>query len=135
MESIFDKLWRIGPTALVVKAIVVALVADALLLAFILSRRIYRKRYFVRLDARSFEFRQKWNDVISGNIPYSTWRKKPFDRRIVETIALDTLEAANAQEAAQLLKFLRSSGLIEKRIFAAREFTGWRRMRAQRRFI
>jgi len=29
-----------------------------------------------------------------------------------------------------LLKFLRESGLIEKRIFEARTLTGWRRMRA-----
>jgi HEAT repeat protein len=29
-----------------------------------------------------------------------------------------------------LLKFLRASGLIEKRIFEARQLTGWRRMRA-----
>jgi HEAT repeat protein len=130
MESIFDKLWRIGPAALVTKAIVVALVADALLLAFILLRRAYRRRFFAKRDARAFEFRQKWNDLISGKIPYSTWRRKTFDRRIVETIALDMLEAAGSEEAARLLKFLRTSGLIEKRIFEAREFTGWRRMRA-----
>src|SRR5260370_28302639 len=40
------------------------------------------------------------------------------------------LEAAGAEESARLLKFLRKSGLIEKRIFEARKFTGWRRMRA-----
>jgi HEAT repeat protein len=130
MESIFDRLWRIGPAALVAKAIIVALVADGLLLGFILLRRMYRRRYFARLDARSFEFRQKWNDLISGKVPYSTWRGKPFDRRIVETIALDMLEAASPEEAARLLRFLRASGLIEKRTFEAREFTGWRRMRA-----
>jgi HEAT repeat protein len=130
MESIFDKLWRVGPAALVAKAIIVALVADGLLLAFILLRRMYRRRYFARLDARSFEFRERWDDLISAKIPYSKWRKKSFDRRIVETIALDMLEAAGPEEAARLLKFLRNSGLIEKRIFEAREFTGWRRMRA-----
>jgi len=130
MESIFDKVWRIGPAALVTKAIVVALVVDALLLAFILLRRAFRRRFFAKRDARAFEFRQKWNDLISGKIPYSTWRRKAFDRRIVETTALDMLEAAGPEEAARLLKFLRTSGLIEKRIFEARELTGWRRMRA-----
>jgi HEAT repeat protein len=130
MESIFDKVWRIGPAALVAKAIIVALVGDGLLLGFILLRRTYRKRYFARLDAKSFEFRQKWSDLVSGKVPYSAWRRKSFDRRIVETIALDMLEAAGSEEAARLLKFLRNSGLIEKRIFEAREFTGWRRMRA-----
>src|SRR5712664_3365155 len=130
MESIFERLWRLKPAAFVVKAIVAAIVADALLLAFILLRRAYRKRYFAKRDARVFELRQKWDALISGEIPYETWRKKPFDRRIVESVALDAFEAAGAEESARLLKFLRASGLIEKRIFEARQLTGWRRMRA-----
>src|SRR6266853_2434243 len=130
MESIFEKLWRLGPAALVLKAIVAALVANGLLLGFILLRRTYRKWYFAKRDARVFELRKDWDRLISGEIPYETWRQKSFDRRIVESIALDALEAAGAEESAQLLKFLRESGLIEKRIFEARTLTGWRRMRA-----
>jgi HEAT repeat protein len=130
MASIFEKLWRLGPAAFVLKAIVAAILANGLLLAFILLRRTYRKRYFAKRDARVFELRQKWDALISGEIPFETWRKKPFDRRIVESIALDALEAAGSEESARLLKFLRASGLIEKRIFEARELTGWRRMRA-----
>ena len=130
MESIFERLWRLKPAAFVVKAIVAAIVADALLLAFILLRRTYRKRYFAKRDARVFELRQKWDTLISGKIPYETWRKKPFDRRIVETMALDSFEASGSEESARLLKFLRQSGLIEKRICEARRQTGWRRMRS-----
>jgi HEAT repeat protein len=130
MASIFEKLWRLGPAAFVVKAIFAAILADGLLLAFILLRRATRKRYFARRDARVFELRQKWDALISGQIPYETWRKKPFDRRIVESITLDAFEAASSEESARLLKFLRASGLIEKRIFEARQLTGWRRMRA-----
>src|SRR5438045_5940727 len=130
MESIFERLWRLGPAAFVVKAIVAAIVADALLLAFILLRRTYRKRYFAKRDARVFELRQQWDALVSGKIPYESWRKKPFDRRIVETMALDAFEASGAGESARLLKFLRQSGLIEKRIFEARRQTGWRRMRS-----
>lgn len=130
MESVFDKLWRVGPAPFVLKAIVVAIVADVLLLAFILLRRTRRKRYFAKRDARVFEFRQKWDALISGQIPFETWRKKPFDRRIVETIALDAFESAEPEESARLLKFLRASGLIEKRIYEARHHTGWRRLRA-----
>src|SRR6267378_1174252 len=107
MESIFEKLWRLGPAALVLKAIVAAIVANGLLLGFILLRRTYRKWYFAKRDARVFE-----------------WRQKSFDRRIVESIALDALEAAGAEESSRLLKFLRESGLIEKRIFEARTLTG-----------
>src|SRR4029077_2473511 len=101
-----------------------------LLLAFILLRRAYRKHYFAKRDVRVFFYRQNWDALISGELPYKTWRNKSFDRGVIETIALDALEAAGPQEAAKLLKFLRSSGLIEKRIFEARELRGWRRMRA-----
>jgi HEAT repeat protein len=130
MESIFEKLWRLGPAAYVLKAIVAAIAADGLLLAFILLRRTYRKRYFAKRDARVFELRQKWDALISGELPFEAWRKKSFDRRIVETIVLDAFEAAGPEESARLLKFLRESGLIEKRIFEARQLTGWRRMKA-----
>jgi HEAT repeat protein len=130
MESIFERLWRLSPAAFVVKAIIAAIVADGLLLAVILLRRTYRKWYFGRRDARVFELRQRWDALISGEIPYETWRRKKFDRRIVETIALDAFEAAGPEESARLLKFLRTSGLIEKRIYEARHFSGWRKMRS-----
>src|SRR5713226_5934180 len=130
MESIFERLWRLGPAAFVLKAIVAAISVDALLLGFILLRRTYRRRYFAKRDAHVFELRQKWDALISGEVPYETWRKKPFDRGIVESMALDAFEAAGPEESARLLKFLRDSGLIEKRVFEARQFTGWRRMRA-----
>src|SRR5579864_2036124 len=130
MGSIFEKLWRLGPAALVFKAIIAAIVADGLLLAFIFLRRTSRRRFFVKRDARVFEFRQQWEAIISGKIPHEKWRRKPFDRRIVESIALDEFEAAGPEHSARLLKFLRSSGLIEKRIYEARRLAGWRRMRA-----
>jgi len=130
MRSIFEKLWRLGPAALVFKAIVAAIVADALLLAFIFIRRTYRKWHFRKRDARVFELRQKWEALISGQIPYESWRRKSFDRRIVESIALDEFETAEPEHCARLLKFLRASGLIEKRVFEARQLHGWRRMRA-----
>ena len=130
MVSIFEKLWRLGPAAFVLKAIIAAIVADGLLLAFILLRRTYRKWYFAKRDARVFEWRQQWDALISGKIPYERWRKKQFDRRIIEAMALDEFEAAGPEESARLLKFLRDSGLIEKRIFEARQLASWRRMRA-----
>jgi HEAT repeat protein len=130
MPSIFEKLWRIGPAAVVFKAIIVAVAVDALLLMFILLRRTYRARYFARRDARVFEIRQQWEPLIAGDIPYTTWRKKPFELEIIESMALDAFEAAGPEESARLLKFLRTSGLIEKRAFEARRLKGWKRMRA-----
>ena len=130
MASGFEIVQRLSPSALVFKAIVGAIVADGLLLAFILVRRAYRKRYFKNRDARVFELRQKWDALISGNIPHDTWRAKSLDRRIVEDMALDAFEVAGPEESARLLRFLRASGLIEKRIFEARKHRGWRRRRA-----
>jgi hypothetical protein len=130
MASAFEKLVTLGPAAFVLKAIIAAAVADGLLLAFILLRRSYRKRYFRKRDARVFALRQKWNDLLSARIPYSEWRTNAFDRRIIETIALDALEAGTPDECAKILRFLRFSGLLEKRIFEARHFKGWRRLRA-----
>jgi HEAT repeat protein len=130
MGSIFEKLWRLGPAALVFKAIIAAIVADGLLLAFIFVRRTYRKRFFAKRDKRVFELRQQWDALISGRMSYDRWRTKAFDRRIVEAMALDAFEAAGPEESARLLKFMRVSGLIEKRIFEAQHLKGWRRMRA-----
>jgi HEAT repeat protein len=130
MESIFKDLWKVGPAAVVMKAIFAAFIANGLLLTFILLRRAYRKWYFAKRDARVYEVRQKWDAIISGKIPYNTWRRNSFERRIVESVAMDAFEAAGPEESARLLKFLRNSGLIEKRIFEARHHTGWRRMRS-----
>jgi HEAT repeat protein len=130
MASGFSILHRLEPSAFVFKAIVGAIAVDVLLLAFILLRRSYRMRYFRKRDARVFELRQQWDALISGEIPYETWRTKSFDRRIIEDMALDAFEAAAADQSARLLRFLRTSGLIEKRIFEARRLKGWRRRSA-----
>ena len=130
MGSIFEKLWRLGPAAFVFKAIIAAIVTDGLLLAFIFLRRSYRGRFFVRRDARVFQLRQQWDALISGKLPFERWRNKKFDLRIVEAMALDAFEAAGPEESARLLKFMRTSGLIEKRIFEAQHLKSWRRMRA-----
>jgi HEAT repeat protein len=130
MASAFEALRKYGPAAFVLKAIIAAIVADALLLGFILVRRFYRKRYFAKHDVRVLELRQEWSALISGEIPYETWRSNSFDRRIVEDIVLDAFESSGPHESARLLRFLRASGLIEKQIFEARNHRGWRRRRS-----
>jgi hypothetical protein len=130
MGSAFDTFRKLGPAAFVFKAIIFVIVVDVLLLGFILLRRTYRKRYFANRDRRMFEIRQQWDALISGEIPYSTWRTKASDRQLIETMALDAFEVANPEESARLLEFMRASGLIEKRIADARHHQGWRRHRA-----
>src|SRR6202049_2733011 len=130
MVSAFESFRRLGPAAFVLKAIVATVFADVLLLGFILLRRTYRKRYFARRDARQFELRQSWDDLISGQIPYATWRNKLSDRHLVEAMVRDAFEIAGPAESARLLKFMRASGLVEKCISDARHHQGWRRQRA-----
>jgi HEAT repeat protein len=130
MVSAFETFRKLGPGAFVVEAILVATFADVLLLGFILLRRSYRKRYFAKRDAKVFAIRQKWDSLISGEVPYETWRGKSFDREIIEAMVLDSFEVAGPGESARLLRFLRESGLIEKQIFEARQHRGWRRHRA-----
>jgi HEAT repeat protein len=130
MESVFDRLLTIGPSVFVVKAIIAAIIGDVLLVASILARRAYRKRYFRKHDERVLWMRQNWDALISGEISHEAWRMNSFDRRIVEQVVLDRFEAADPQESARLLRFLRDSGLVEKRIFEARNHRGWRRWRA-----
>jgi len=79
----FEKLWRLGPAAFVLKAIFAAIAANGLLLAFILLRRAYRKRYFAKRDMRVYELRKRWDALISGEIPFESWRRNAFDREIV----------------------------------------------------
>lgn len=130
MESIFSLIRRLGPASIVVKAIVAALVGDALLLAFILVRRAYRKHYFERRDARALHFQKFWAELISGAIRHDDWRKNALDRQVVESLALDALEASPPQEAARILRLLRESGLLQKEIHEAEKYRGWRRRKA-----
>jgi HEAT repeat protein len=130
MESTFNSFRKLGPAAFVVKAIVFVVVADVLLLAFILLRRTYRKWYFANRDARMLAIRNKWDALISGEIPYTTWRTRTSERQLIEALVLDAFEVANPEESARLLKFMRASGLVEKRIMEARHHRGWRRHKA-----
>jgi HEAT repeat protein len=130
MASVFESFQRLGPAAFVLEAILAAVILDGLLLGFILLRRGYRRRFFARRDARVFDIRQQWAAIISGTLPFDTWRNKPFDCHIVQAIALDAFEAAEPTESAQLRKFLRSSGLVDRLIFDAQQLHGWRQRRA-----
>lgn len=126
----FNKLYKFGPAGFLFKAILAAVVADILLLGFILVRRGYRRRYFAKRDERVVEIRQQWEELISGEIPFETWRNNPRDCQIIESMALDAFEVAGPSESARILKFLRTSGLIAKCTFEARRHRGWRRREA-----
>jgi HEAT repeat protein len=115
------------------------LVTDAMLfaaagilgpIAYILVRRLRRRRYFNQLNRRTFELRQNWSQVLSGQIPAAAWRFQPMDCEIVETIVLDRLEIVAAEEARELTEFLRRSGQLDTRIWEARNRRGFRRQSA-----
>lgn len=115
---------------LIVKAILLSLLGIFLLTAFIAVRRWYRDRYFRQLSERTFALRSQWNDILIGRVPARTWRLRRLDCEIVESILLDSIAMASAQELPLLLRCLRSSGLLDMRIHQARAATGWTRRTA-----
>ncbi len=133
MGSIFSWIRHLGPAGIVLKAIVGSLIGIGLLLAFILRRRTVRRRYFRRRDARTFALRKQWQQIVGGGVAPEVWRSDRMDREIVEAMLLDAIEVAPATPAAELprlLSFLRSSGLLDIRIYESRASRGWRRQRA-----
>ncbi len=130
MGSASEWMARLAPAAIVLKAIVVSVVGIAALMAFIMVRRWFRARYFARRERKTFEIRQHWNQVVSGEISPDTWR---FDRlacEVVEFILLDKIEVSSEQDLPPLLECMRRSGLIDRRIEQARDSEGWQRWRA-----
>jgi HEAT repeat protein len=120
----------LGLARLIVEAILLSLLAILLLIIFIATRRWYRGRYFQRLSERTFALRSQWNDILTGKVPAGAWRLKHLDCEIVESILLDSIEVATSQELPVLLRCLRSSGLLDMRIYQARTATGWKRRTA-----
>lgn len=110
-----------------------AVIYAAAVLALILLiavRRLVRRAYFARRDERAYAIRQEWQDIVSGKIPASRWRSDPMEREIVETILLDSIEAAKPEELPPLVSFLRSSGLLDVRLHEARSTDGWKQRSA-----
>ncbi|HJS98361.1 MAG TPA: HEAT repeat domain-containing protein [Terriglobales bacterium] len=123
MASVFSVL----PAKLVLEGIFGSGVAIALLIAFIVFRRWHRGRYFQRLNRSTLQIRGQWPAIVSGEVPAQTWRANPFISAIVESILLDSIEVASPQELPQLLHCLRVSGLLDERIYQARQCKGWNR--------
>lgn len=130
MGFVFEWLAGLRPAGYLTSALLFAAIGILAPIAYILVRRAVRRRYFNRLNRRTFELRQRWPDVLSGRMPAESWRLRPLDCEIVETIVLDRLEVASPQETAQLTEFLRRSGLLDARIWEARHLRGWRRQNA-----
>jgi HEAT repeat protein len=130
MPSVFSLVSRLAPSRYVLWAVLLSAAGIGLLLGFILLRRVYRHRYFQRLNRRMAFLRNNWEGVTQGIVPTESWWSKTLDREMVESILLDQLENANPTEADRLTKFLRSSGLLDRRLFEARKYRGGRRRNA-----
>jgi len=124
-----DSSWvrDLGFAWLVARAILFSLLGIVLLVAFIVFRRWYRGRYFVRLSERTVVLREQWADILSGKIPGSAWRSNPLDCQIVEDMLLDNIEVSEKDQVPAFLACLRNSGLLDLRIREARSSEGWHR--------
>ena len=120
-----SKLLEFGPASVLIKAILFSLLGILLLIGFIVLRRWYRGRYLRRLSQRAYTIRVRWDEIVSGKIPFDTWRLRKMDCSIVEATLLDKMETAEPAELPKLLRLLRESGLLEMRILEARYLKGW----------
>src|SRR5579862_824452 len=123
MASVFDAL----PAEFVLKGIIASAFAIAALIGFIVVRRWHRGRYFQRLNRSTLEIRRQWEGIVGGSIAAQDWRADPFTSEIVESILLDSIEVAPPPELPPLLHCLRVSGLLDERIYQARNCKGWSR--------
>jgi HEAT repeat protein len=130
MGFIFNGIEKLGPTGLVLEAILVSLLGILLLVGFIVLRRWYRARYFHKRNQRTVALRSQWDDILSGKISAEDWRFNPLDCDIVESILLDSIEMSPADKLPPLLDCLRVSGLLDMRIYEARTSHGWKQRTA-----
>jgi HEAT repeats len=130
MGSVSKGIAKLGPTGLVLEAILASLLGILLLVGFIVVRRWYRARYFRKRNQRTVALRAQWDDILSGKIPAEAWRFNPLDCDIVESILLDSIEMSSADKLPPLLDCLRDSGLLDMRIYEARTSRGLRQRTA-----
>jgi HEAT repeat protein len=119
----------IGPPAVWLSA-AATLVLIALLLLFVLSRRVIRAHWFRIRDRRAQSIRKNWQKIVTGEIPPAQWCSRRLDRQIVEDIALDRMDVASQEEAELLRPFFRDSGLLDQHKYDARKRHGWHRHHA-----
>ena len=130
MGSVFNWIPSAAVARLLFQAIVASLAGIGLLLAFILGRRGWRAYHFRVLNAHTFAFRQKWKDIVTGAVAPETWRFNKLDRQIVENILLDSIETGAPADLPPLVECLRSTGLLDLRIYEVRNSRGWQRRNA-----
>jgi HEAT repeat protein len=130
MASVFNGIEKLGPAGLVLQAILLSLLGIFLLVGFIVLRRWYRARYFRRRNDRTVALRSQWDEIVSGKISAETWRFDALDCDIVESILLDSIEMSSADQLPPLLECLRVSGLLDMRIYQARNTHGWKQRTA-----
>lgn len=114
MHSISDAF-----TDFALRAALASLSTIIALLAFIVLRRCYRNWHFRKLDAVGFAFRRQWDDLLSLRIPATSWRWSKFKRVVVERIVLDRMGTASESECRKIQEFIRSSALLERRVWEA----------------
>jgi HEAT repeat protein len=130
MESVSRWVEWLGPARYVFDALFATGVTITLLVLFILVRRARRGRYLAERDRHTLAIRQLWPAILRGAVPPERWRFQTMDREIVEAMIADRLEVAGEKETEQLLACLRSTGLLDMRIYEARALRGWRRRQA-----
>jgi HEAT repeat protein len=127
MHFTFDGVPAGSPAHILMLSLIATATGIVLLIAFILLRRAYRNRYFLKRDRRIQFIHRNWQGILSGDIPVQDWFLSKMDRNIVEKVLLDRIAAAESGEIQALQEFARHSGLRDRRMHQVRHGRGWNR--------
>jgi HEAT repeat protein len=111
-------------------AVLAVLGGVAMLLVFLVGRRVIREFRIRRYDEQAFKVHNQWREIVRGGVPVETWRKDPMQCEIVQSIVINEIGAATDKDRAGLQEFLRASGLMALCIEKVKGGHGWARRRA-----
>jgi hypothetical protein len=128
MEFASNLLHKFGVAGLILEAILLSILGVVCLITFIVLRRWYRARYFRQRSNRTYFWRSQWTELVAGTVPPHSWLKNPLDCQIIETMALDAIEAG--EDSTALLSYVRKSGLLDAMVLKARAEHSWKKRTA-----
>ena len=130
MHSAFDGSWLYSTSQTPLVALAITIAGIGILLSAIFLRRILRDHYLRHRDLHVARIRRDWDRIINMEIPQETWMSDSLDRKIAEEMLLDRMDVADPSELILFRQFIRSSGLLDRRIWEVRHYRGWRRRQA-----
>jgi HEAT repeat protein len=130
MGSVLNSFHDFNPAFFWTGVTLATLGGAAILITFLVARRLVRQFRIRRYDDLAFKVHNQWREIVRGSVPAETWRKDPIQCEIVQSIVVQEIGAATDKDRAGLQQFLRANGLIDLCIQKVYREHGWARRRA-----